>query len=351
MLSPVTHILPITNIRRTRLLPVAGKVVVRKGQKVNPQDVVAEANLAPEHILLEVARGLGLPTHKADAQIHCKAGDDVGEGDVLAGPVGMSRRLVRAPKPGHVVVAGGGQILLELESRPFELKAGIPGTVTELVDDRGAEIETSGALVQGVWGNGNVDYGLLSAVLRAPEDELTLDRLDVSQRGLVILGGYCADTQILSMAAEIPLRGLILASIDPLLLPLALKMRYPIIVLEGFGKIPLNSAAYKLLTTNDRRDVAVNAEAWNPLAGTRPEIVIPLPSSGYLPFPPETDVFKPGQQVRVLATSYRSKVGTLVAVRPGLMALASGIRSIAADVRFEDGESAVLPLANLEVLE
>jgi hypothetical protein len=37
-------------------------------------------------------------------------------------------------------------------------------------------------------------------------------------------------------------------------------MRYPILVLDGFGAIPMNSAAFKLLTTNNKREVTVNAE-------------------------------------------------------------------------------------------
>ncbi len=46
----------------------------------------------------------------------------MGEGDVIAGPVGIGRRVVRTPKSGTVVVAGGGQVLLELEGIFSELK-------------------------------------------------------------------------------------------------------------------------------------------------------------------------------------------------------------------------------------
>ena len=66
MLAPTTHVLPFTVVQRQRLLPVVGRVTARKGQKVNPADVVAEANLAAEHLLLSVARGLGLPPAKAN---------------------------------------------------------------------------------------------------------------------------------------------------------------------------------------------------------------------------------------------------------------------------------------------
>ncbi|MGE5222511.1 MAG: hypothetical protein ACM3PY_08745 [Omnitrophica WOR_2 bacterium] len=351
MLSPVTHYLPLTAIRRVRLLPFPGRVVARKGQKVNPNDVVAEAKLAPEHLLLEVARGLGMPARRADRYIQRKAGDEVAEGDVIAGPVGLARRVVRAPKNGRVVVAGNGQVLLEVDSRPYELKAGVPGVVTELFPDRGVEIEANGSLIQGVWGNGLIDFGLLGVLSRSPQDVLTTDRLDVSHRGMVILGGHCEDSQVLNAAGEIPLRGLVLASIDSSLAQAAGKARYPILVIEGFGKIPMNPAAYKLLTTSERREVTVNAEAWDPYANTRPEMIIPLPAQGTLPLPPETDTFAPGQKVRVIGVPGQSILGTLASLRPGLALLQSGVRAPAADILLENGENGVYPLANLEVLE
>src|SRR3990172_9153258 len=98
MIAPVRHILPLTTIRRERVLPIPGKVVVRKGQKVGATDSVAEAKVNPEHLLLDVARGLKLPEEKADQAIHCKPGEKVAEGDVLAGPVGLAKRVIPATK-------------------------------------------------------------------------------------------------------------------------------------------------------------------------------------------------------------------------------------------------------------
>ncbi len=351
MSAAITHYLPLTTIRRIRMLPVPGRVVVRKGQKVGAADVIAEARLSREHILLDITRGLGVSAAQADAYIQRHEGDEVDEGDVIAGPVGVARRVVRAPKNGQVVVAGSGQVLLELNSPPFELRAGIPGVVTDLVDDRGAEIETTGALIQGVWGNGRIDFGLLGVLARSPQDKMTMDRLDVSQRGTILLGGYCGDAKILSNAAEIPIRGLILASMDSSLVPLASKMRYPILIIEGFGNIPMNSAAYKLLSTSDRREIAVNAESWDQLSGARPECVIPLPASGQPPAPVEASSFAVGQKVRVVGVLHKAPIGVIASLRSGMSVLENGVRAPAADVRLENGENITYPLANLEVLE
>jgi hypothetical protein len=351
MNAPITHVLPVTIIRRERFLPIPGRVVVRKGQKVSPTEVIAEANLAPEHILLDVARGLGLPAAKADQYIQRTTNEELGEGDIIAGPVGLTRRVVRAPCPGKVVLTGNGQVLLEVESHPYELRAGMPGVVVDLLPDLGAIIETNGALVQGVWGNGQIDFGLMHVLLRKQLDELTHDQLDVSLRGSVVLGGYCEEPEALEAAGELPVRGLILASMAATLLPLAAKQKYPILILEGFGFLPLNTASYKLLSTSERREITVNAEAWDRSRDSRPEVIIPLPVAIQPQLPVDNLQFAPEQRVRVIHTPWRSLIGTLVAIRPGLSVFPSGIRAPGAQVRLENGDETVLPLVNLEVLD
>jgi hypothetical protein len=350
MLAPVIHVLPLATIQRERLLPVPGRVIVRKGQKVNSVDVIAEANLAPEHIVLDLARGLGLSPEKADQHLQRRAGDQVSEGDVVAGPVGLARRVVRAPRPGKVILAGNGQILLEAESAPFELRAGLPGLVSTLIPERGAVIESTGALIQGVWGNGKIDSGLMHVLLSKPEDELTTDHLDVSLRGSVILAGYCGEAKVLHTAAELPLRGLILASMAASLAPIATTIDFPIVVIEGFGLLPLNTPAFNLLSTSDRREIALNAEPYDIFAGTRPEVVIPLPVAGNPAEPKEAAFFTPDQRVRVVRAPYQAQTGNLIALRPGLQVFPSGLRAPGAEIQLDNGEEVVLPLANLEIL-
>ena len=200
MLAPVTHILPVTTIQRERVLPIPGRVVVRRGQKVNPVDAIAEANLAPEHILLDIARGLGVRVSEIHQYIQCEAGEIVSEGDIIAGPVGVARRVVRATQSGRVILIRGGKVLLEVDSPPFVLRAGLQGVVTSLIPERGAIIEGTGALIQGVWGNGRIDYGLLHVLAKTPEDLLTSEPLDVSLRGSVILAGFCGEADVLQIA-------------------------------------------------------------------------------------------------------------------------------------------------------
>ena len=346
----ITHILSGATIRRERLMPTGGRIVARRGQQVNPADVVAEAIVRPEHLLLDISRGLGLPPSEVDHYIQRRAGDEVGEGDVIAGPVGIARRVVRTPRSGTVVIAGGGQVLLELEGVFTELKAGYTGVVADIIGDRGVVIEAIGSLIQGVWGNGKINYGLLNILAHSPDEMVTHAMMDVSLRGSVVMGCYCEDERVLTSAEELPVRGMILASMDSALVPTAFSVSYPIMLVEGFGNLPMNQDAYNILTSSSMREVSVNAESWNRIANTRPEALVALPD-GVLPKAlTDSAAYTVGQTVRVVSPPYKGMIGTLTNLLPGLSILASGLRAQAAGVRLVNGDTVQVPLANLEII-
>jgi hypothetical protein len=350
MLAPVTHIVPLTKIRRARLLPAKGRVLVHVGQKVGASDVVAEARLQNQHTLVDVQRALNL-TSPAETRklIDRKLGERLQTGDVIAETGKIFRRVVRAPVNGMIVMISNGQVLIEVENPPFQLKAGLEGEVVEVIPEQGVLVETNGVLLQGVWGNGKINQGLLLNLASKPDEELTPGKLDVSMRGAVAVGGWCSQPETISAAAQLPLRGLILGSITPNLIPAAEQAEFPILVLEGFGQIGINSIAYKLLTTNEQRNIALNTAPWNAFSGIRPEAVISLPAPAETG--PEVETFSPGQTIRVQSRPYLGKTGILAEILPGLIRLDNGLRARAGIVRLENNQEVTLPLANLDVLK
>jgi hypothetical protein len=350
MLAPVVHILPLTTLRRERLLPVPGRVTARIDQKVSSMDVVAEAHYGQQHLLIDVARLLGVQPEVAQRLIHVKASQTITKGQSIANKGGLVPHPLPAPENGRVILVGSGRILMEIGEGTFELRTGIPGRVTRLIPERGVEITFTGALVQGVWGNGQMGLGLMLPVVTEANGLLTENQIDVSLRGSILLAGHCSDPQALRSAAELPVRGLILGCLSPAILPLASQMQYPIVVVDGFEQKSMDSAAYRLLTTNAKREVSLNAEPFNQQTGVRPEILIPLPVSQEPPVPREVDSFAPDQPVRLTRAPNAGAVGTLARLLPGLTAFPSGLRVAAAEVKLESGEQVIIPLANLEIL-
>lgn len=350
MLAPVLHVLPLATIIRERTLPVAGKVNVHVNQRVNPTDVIAEASFAREHVLLDVARTFGVSATAADKMIRVKEGDRLAQGALVAEGRGLFARSIRAPRAGRVMIAGGGQVLMEVGDTRVELRAGLPGVVTQVLPERGVVIRTAGALIQGVWGNGRIDNGLMVSLLEKPDDVLNASRLDVSLRGSVILGGHVRDLETLKAAAELPVRGLILSSLLSPLIVSAYQMRYPVILTDGFGAMPMNSAAFRLLTTNNKREATVNAEHFDRYSGNRPEVIIPLPVSTEPPEPNNFEAFSVGQTVRLRRPPNAGMIGSLSSLPAGLSTLPTGLRAPAAEIKLENGETLLVPLVNLEVV-
>lgn len=350
-LPPVSHVVPLTVIRRERRLPTPGVITVRVDERVQALDVVAEAEPPGNHLLVDIARGLGVPASHARRYLACEIGERVEAGDVVAGPVGMGRRTVRAPCDCRVVALTGGRLLLEARAEPYELRAGFPGIVVSTDGSRVVVIETTGALIEAVWGNGQQDYGIMRLVGVGPADSLQADYLDINKRGAILVAGVCRDPEPLHQATELSVRGLILGGLNSKLIPVVLQLPYPVVVLEGFGDLPINTAAYDLLSKNTGREVSLDAHQNGGYDSAKPEVIIPLPASRNVDLPDELVVLEPGVRVRLLRPPYRGAIGVVTDVSGKTVTYPSGIvaRSVVVDLR-GIGPTTV-PMANVEVLQ
>lgn len=348
MLASVKIVSPLVRLRRARLMPVPGKVMVHVGDRVAPDEVIAMTILQPEHQLIDVAALLDVPRARAQEVIRCKAGQVVNEGDVLAGPVGLLRDTVRAPRRSRVVLVGDGKVLLQLETPPFELRAGYAGEVTEVIDRYGAVIEATGGLVQGAWGNDRLAHGLLHVAADRLDHQLDVSHLDVSLRGQIVFGGHCHRPEVLEMAQEIGLKGLILGSVSAALLPQLQRMPMAVLVLEGFGALPIGASAFKVLKSVHEREVVVRAARPDRWQGERPEVFFPAVGQAAEP-PSGVEYWRSGLDVQVIGGPYAAREGTVTALLPSVPAPPSGVRAPAARVHLGEQEVAI-PLTNLQVI-
>jgi hypothetical protein len=349
MLASFAQLSPAIKIHRTRTLPVAGSVNVRKGQRVNENDIIAEATLPAHHILIDVVQAFGLADTKMAASfIKRNAGETVGNHDIVAETGGLFSRIIRAPKPGKVVTVRDGLVLIETEAKSITLKALYPGVVVDVIPDRGVVIETSGAVLQAAWGNGLTNSGVLICKTETRADELVFSSLEVTARGAVLVGGTCSKPDILAQAALLPVAGMILGTMPASMLEMAKAQPYPILIIDGFGTTGMNSAAWKLLFSMANKETIVNAESTSGLNPTKPEALIYAPVE-------ETDkasvkMFTSGQMVRIHSTPNVGQTGRIEKMLPGLVSLPNGLKVAAASIIMDNNERKTVPVANLDVI-
>jgi hypothetical protein len=351
MISKVKQIHSQTNIKRERVLPIAGHVYVRRMQKVSPTDVIVAAPLMPRYMLLDISQGLNVPPTRADELLQRRSGDELSKDDIIAGPVGVLQRVIRAPAAGLVRIAGEGKVLYEIASPYHELQAGLEGTVTNIIPERGAIIETKGALVQGVWGNGKVTFGVIQPVSNDLLQELVPEQLNISFRGAIVTAGFCRRPEVLELAGSIPIKGLVLGSLSSDLVPAASSVSYPILVIDGFGTSPMNSAAEKILTSNKDKNVALNAQKYDPFLGHFPEIIISNSVKSDLNIPVETETLKVGKKVIMVNSPHSPQIGTVDRINYGRHTLPSGIKTSTVDISFGADQKATVPVTNIEIIK
>ncbi len=350
LIRPTRRIMPLATVQVERMLPVPGKVVVNQGQLVKATEAVAEAYREPRYHLVDVAQALGISREEADQLLRCQPEETVRKGDMLAEKAGLIRKVVSAPVDGKVLLAGDGYVLLQEYRPPWELPAGLPAKVLKVFPERGVLLGITGAILDGVWGNGRLGYGLLHTVSKTPRDALTPQVLGVELRGLVLVAGHVDNPRVLEIAESLPVRALIVGTMRAALLPAAEKATFPILVLDGFGESGMDEAAFRLLSTSEGREAAVLAEAPRIYKRERPLVVIPSPAAQAPSPPPPVDELSEGITVRIVRAPYHGMTGRVVALLPGLTRFPNGVRARGVEIRLENGSRVRVPVANVEIL-
>ncbi len=349
-----THVTPLATIRRERLLPQPGYVLVNEGDHVEATTVVAKTEAYARHYLFDLTQRLNASAEQTGKYVRAQIGVALERGEMIAQRsilLGLRSLQVRAPAKGVVAEVKNGKVLFAAVGAAIELKAGFPGLVSSVNPDWGVMIDTPGALIQGAWGTGKQDYGPLKMLVNDPEQPLPVDLLDGSCKGAIVVAG-AADDQSLRLAEAIKVRGLILGSLPAAFLKLARSLPFPVLLVEGIGKQVMTAPAWTLFADHNDREAFLDTRPPDRWEGRRPEVIIPLPHpGGTLPLPADGQALVEGKRVRVLRAPYRGAVGTVVSLPPRMERLPSGVQTFVAEVALEGQETITAPLANLEIYE
>lgn len=349
-----TRITALTTVWRERLLPVRGQVLVQPGEVVGPADVVARCLLPGKVHVVDVSQALGVRRERAAKQVRKSAGDTVQADEVLAAPSSLFGRLrasCRSPVDGQVIAVRDGLVLIEAAATTFELRAHIAGQVTNAMPNRGAIISASGVLIQCAWGSGGEAEGVLKVVEDNPQRPLRARSIDVSCHGTLIVGGRIVDKESLEQAVQAKVRGVIVGSVSSDLRSFLESLPFPVLLTEGFGAWPISQHVFSLLQASVGREAMLSADTQTRWGAKRPDLLIPLrahedhPRQDYQPVPLQV-----GAKVRALRAPYALAMGTVVDLPTAPQIVESGVRLPVAVVELDDGETARIPLANLELI-
>lgn len=338
------------SIQRERQLPFRGQVLVELGERVLPEDIVAEASIPSQLLVLDVANALGLEPEKAEACLVRDVHERLERGDVIAQYDAVVTRLVRMPVDGQLVAYDQGCVYLSTDIVTTRLQAGMIGKVEAVTPGFGVVIRAVGSLLQGVWGNGQVGSGVLRVL---PEEPGAVQDATVGEgaaEGQILAVGSCCEQENLDAIIQRGVTGLILGSLCPELVPFVEKLPFPVIVLQGFGALPVDTIRFQLLESRSGSTASINASGGDPFSCAPPEVIIPQ-SQGEFEGLPDVQAMAVGQLVQVNSGLHHGKTGIVKDLPDKPIHFESGLVLSSAIVHLvSDDQLITVPRSNLVLM-
>ncbi len=353
-----------------RRLPIAGDVNVSVGDRVGADDVVAETSLPGDVNPINLSNMMSLPPKDVIGCMLKKEGDPIALDEPIAqskGMFGMFRTIVHSRYEGTVETVSPvtGQVIIRGAPLPVQVRAYVGGEVVSVRENEGCEIEADVAYVQGIFGVGGETHGRIVMACDSHEQELTPDRISEDMKDTVIIGGARMTVDAIKKAQSVGAAAIISGGIDDQDLKNFLgydlgvaitgreDLGITVIVTEGFGEIAMAERTFNLLRDHAGDETSVNGATQIRAGVMRPEIIIPLAS---VPADQADHKFEEGQLVigrtlRVIRDPWFGMIGEVSGLPAEPHVLGSGSKARVLEVKFPSGEMAIVPRANVELIE
>ncbi|MBI3990426.1 MAG: hypothetical protein HY347_12525 [candidate division NC10 bacterium] len=380
--TPGLRVTPRMVIRKRRVLPIPGEVLVREGDPVESSTVVARALLPGKVYTVNVVNRLGISPGEIRSYMLKKEGEPIEAGE----PIAESRPFIKwlktqvlSPITGTIEMVSEvtGQVLVREPPQPLELFAYLDGKVVEVVPKEGAVVETTCAFIQGIFGIGGETVGKLAFAVERPDDVLTPEKIGPEHRGAILIGGSFVAEETIKRAREVGVNALVVGGLNDLDLRRLLgydlgvaitgteRIGLTLILTEGFGKIPMAGRTFDLLASKEGWKASCSGATQIRAGVIRPEVIIPLdqapdPKSPPSPlskrgargdFPPEEGGMSVGDTVRIIREPYFGLIARVKELppEPRQIATESKVRVLIASL--PDGHDVIIPRANVELIE
>lgn len=364
-----------TVIRKRRLLPIPGTVLVQADDRIGSDTVVARTELPGKVHALNVANLLGVAPDEINDYLIKKTGESVRRDEVVAENkpiIKWFKTEVRSPIQGTIdaVSTITGQVLLREPPRSLDLLGYIDGRVTHVHPHQGITVETACTLIQGIFGIGGETWGELTIAAETPDEVLSPAKLSAAMKGKIVIGGAFLGAETMKRAREVGVAALVIGGIHDKDLRELLgydlgvaitgteRVGFTLVITEGFGTIPMAAKTFKLLQAHAGQKASISGATQIRAGVIRPEIIISRMDQSAVLQPALREGegegptgLKIGDQVRVIRDPLFGQLGRVVALPPELTKIETESEVRVLYVQFADQTTAIIPRANVEIIE
>ncbi len=356
-------------VDKERKLPIQGKILVKVGDRVSSDTIVARTEVPGDPLLVKVTLLLGVDNDEIRDFMTKKEGDHVDEGEIIGRYrmlFGIINRQVTSPIEGVIesVSEISGQAIIRPDPVPVEVNAYIPGEVVEVMPGEGVVIETRDAFIQGILDVGGETHGTLRLAVESPEEELTADKISEEDKGRVVVGGSLITLGAFKRAVEVGAAGLVAGGMNYTdvtdimgeAIGVAItgeeELGITLIITEGFGRMNMSHRTFQLLKSFDGQVAVINGATQIRAGVMRPEIIIPHEKETDEASGEELEAgMQPGTPVRIIREPYFGEIGTVASLPVELQKVETGSDVRVLVVKLDDGKKVTVPRANVEIIE
>jgi len=358
-----------TVVERIRRLPIKGEVLVKAGDVVDHDSVIARAMLPGLLQTVRLAEKLGVEAKEGPGMSRFQPGDEVSTGDLIAETKGLFgkyfKQQVLSEYTGVVdsLSEVTGNILIREPSIPVDMSAYIKGTVKSVMEGEGAIIETRGAMVQGIFGIGGERNGKIRVAVSGPDQVLEASNILDTDAGMILVGGAGVSYDALVRANEVGVFGLVVGAVRDVDLTQLLgydigvaitgqeEVNTTLVVTEGFGKLSMAARTFKLLQSLEGRSASLNGATQIRAGVIRPELIAPSEQTGDMSHGAGGgNELKIGTPIRVIREPYFGALGEVTGLPAQLQTVESGAEVRVLEAKLDDGQVVCVPRANVEII-
>lgn len=362
-------------VKKERRLPLKGEVLVKVGDVVSAEQIVARTNLPGDVQTVNVQGLLGILPEDVPGCMLKKVGDAVEKDEPLCqskGFFGLFKSTCKSPVKGTVesISEITGQVIIREPPEPVQVAAYIDGRVAEVHPEEGVGVEAEATFIQGIFGVGGETVGVVKMLTDDPAKPLSPEDITGDCTNKILVGGSLVTTPAIAKALQAGAKAVVVGGIadrdlrDFLGYDIGVAITgsedkgVTLVITEGFGKMRMADRTFNLLKSKEGMKASVNGATQIRAGVMRPEVIVPLcqvapggakASDGGAPA--QEQGLTIGSVIRVIREPFFGKLARVTDLPAELQVLETEAKVRVLEAELEDGRRVILPRANVEMIE